>query len=366
MSKKRAIIKWSLIVILSLIVCVVSFGFWFVSLLPSNAGSSNLNDTRPTDLPYLSQQDTVSRGNILVVVTSCSTMGDNGKPTGYELTELSRAYYVFQANGFEVTIASPLGGKPPVIIDKDDMGKFDYAFLNDTTAQRKVSNSIAIEKVNPEEFRAVYFAGGKGAMFDFPENTTIQSLVSEYYQTGKVVGAVCHGPAALVNATLSDGRPLLTNKTVSSFTNTEELFLIPDAETIFPFLLQDKLEEKGAQFSDGHMYLKNVCKDGNLVTGQNPWSTWAVAELMVQQLGYTPAKRVITPEENTIELLTSYQNQGYGAAKAKALELLGKEPKSVDRMLLAMHSIVAAMQFDLGKFVDLLRLLAAIKNQLGE
>src|SRR5690606_7203536 len=109
--------------------------------------------------------------------------------TGYELTELSRAYYVFQANGFVVDIASPLGGKPPVVIDDDDMGVFDYAFLNDSIAQKKANNTIAMQAVNADEYAAIYFVGGKGAMYDFPQNKYIQSIVRDFYESGKVIGA---------------------------------------------------------------------------------------------------------------------------------------------------------------------------------
>ena len=252
---------------------------------------------------------------ILAVVTSTETMGSSGKSTGYELTELSRTYYVLKANGFEVDVASPLGGKAPVVIDKDDMRIFDYAFLNDSEATRKANNTIALESVNAADYDGIFFVGGKGAMFDFPNNKTIQQIVKNYYQKGKVIGAVCHGPAALVNVTLDNGKPLLENKTVSSFTNKEELLLIPDAETIFPFLLQDKLTAQGAKFNEGTMYLNKVSHDKNLVTGQNPWSTWKFAETMVKQLGYTPKPREITPEENAVKILETYEK--YGSKKAK-------------------------------------------------
>jgi putative intracellular protease/amidase len=362
MLKKYPIIKWSLIVFVSTILIVISFGFWFMNLLPSIDSRSELKNTLPKNLSYLSNSVKPARGKILAVVTSCDIMGSSNKKTGFELTELSRAYYVFQANGFEVDIASPLGGNPPVVIDGDDMGAFDYAFLNDTSAQYKVEHSIVIEQVNADDYQAIYFVGGKGAVWDFPNNTKIQSLVSEYYQSGKVIGAVCHGPAALVNVTLDDGSSLLANKTVSGFTNNEELFLIPDAKTIFPFLLQDKLVEKGAQFSAGGMYLENISHDGNLITGQNPWSTWALAETMIKQLGYNPIEREITAEENTINILSIYENKGYDKAKTEMEAMMYQQNDSIDRILLAMHSIVAGMQWDIGKVVDLLGLVSHAKS----
>ncbi len=361
MLKKYPILKWILISITSLLVVLISFGIWFMSLLPIDEMKERFKtlETSSVDtIPYLFEDVIPKRGKILAVVTSSNTMGSSGKSTGYELTELSRAYYVFKANGFDVDIASPLGGKPPVVIDDDDMGEFDYAFLNDSIAQYKTSHTIAIADVAEEEYQAVFFVGGKGAMFDFPDNRAIQSIVRNYYQSGKVIGAVCHGPAALVNVTLDNGRPLIENKKISAFTNKEELLLIPDAKSIFPFLLQDKLAAKGAQFNEGAMYLEKISHDENLVTGQNPWSTWILAETMITQLGYTPKNRQITAEENAVKVLQVYEN--YGSKKAKKLieTMASQENRPMSREFIASHSIIAAMQLDIGRFFSLIGLVS--------
>lgn len=359
MSGKRKIIKWSLIVLAGLIVSIVLFGVWFMSLIPPVPESAKkIKAITPAELPYLTEDRVPYRGKILAVVTNTAKMGSSGKSTGYELTELSRAYYVFQANGFEVDVASPLGGAPPVVVDGDDMGEYDFAFLNDTIAQVNIKRSIAMKDVDPKTYQAVYFVGGKGTLFDFPNNQSIQSLVKEYYESGKVVSAVCHGPAALVNVTLSNGTLLLANREVSSFTNKEELLLIPDAAEVFPFLLQDKLIENGANFNEGFMYLNKVSKDGNLITGQNPWSTWEVAESVIKQMGYVPKKRIVTAEENSISVLVALEAEGYKRAKVAIDTFCSRDAMSIDRRLLAMHSIVAAMQFDLKKAVNQIRLLA--------
>lgn len=362
MARKKTIIKWSLITLAGLIAAVTVFGFWFMSLLGPAPDTAALAATTPKEIPYLTTDSIANRGKILAVVTSCAVMGSSGKATGYELSELARAYYVFMHNGFEVEVASPLGGKPPEIRDDDDMGLYDYAFLNDPAAQHKVKHTIAMKDVDPEDYAAVYFVGGKGAMFDFPDNKYIQQLVREYYTSGKVIGAVCHGPSALVNVTMDDGKPMLVNKTVCGFTNEEELFLIPEAPDIFPFLLQDKLAEQGARFDEGFLYLENVVQDGNLVTGQNPWSTWSLAETMIRQMGYAPKKRAKTDEENAVTVLKAYTTSGYGHAKQRLTKLYLDEQRYVNRELIAIHGIVAAMQWDLGKAVDLIRLLAYAKS----
>ncbi|MTI23888.1 type 1 glutamine amidotransferase domain-containing protein [Fulvivirga kasyanovii] len=363
MSRKKRIIKRALIVFTGLIVAVVGFGYWFMSLLhPIDSALLNMESTTPGDLSYVMKNRPPYRGKILAVVTSCGTMGESGKATGYEMSELARAYYVFVANGFEVDVASPAGGKPPVVIDDEDMGRFDHAFLNDTVAQNKVSNTLPMQDVNPDDYEAIYFVGGKGTLFDFPQNQHIQSIVRQYHEEGKVVGAVCHGPAALVNVKLNNGHYLLRGRSVSAFTNQEELFLIKDARSIFPFLLQDKLIENGADFKEGYMYLEQVVKDGNLITGQNPWSTWAVAEAMVGQLGYAPKHRNKTGEELSVEVLETFEVHGYDHAIALIDHFSAAEQAPLSRELLAVHSILAAMQWDVVKAVKIIGLLKYAKS----
>ncbi|WP_271783840.1 type 1 glutamine amidotransferase domain-containing protein [Aquimarina algiphila] len=351
MFKKYRILKWLAVFLISLIVVIVSFGIWFKGLIPPK--DLSLETITKSDLPYLSQNKIPKRGKVLAVVTSTATMGSSGKTTGYELTELARAYYTFEANGFKVDIASPKGGASPVVIDDEDMGAYDYAFLNDTIAQYKVAHTIPIHKVIPESYDAVYFAGGKGTMYDFPNNKSIQAIVKDYYQSNKVIGAVCHGPSALVNVTLDNGKSMLENKKISGFTNKEELLLISDAASIFPFLLQDKLIENGAKFNEGEMYLEKISLDRNLVTGQNPWSTWGVVEGMIQQMGYEPKHRKLTDEENAVRVLATYKALGKRKAKEMISNLLLKEKKPLSRLLIAKHSIMAAMQGNISDFFNL-------------
>jgi putative intracellular protease/amidase len=345
-----------------LISLIALFLYWLITSLSVDQPIKNIKDIKPAQVPYIAKAITQKRGKILAVVTSTDVMGASGKSTGYELTELSRAYYVFTSNGFEVDIASPKGGLPPVVIDDDDMAEFDFAFLNDEHAQAKVQNSFAIADVNAQDYQAVYFIGGKGAMFDFPNNTAIQNIVSEMYEQGKTVAAICHGPAALVNVKLSDGSYLLANKQVSSFTNEEELFLIPDAEVIFPFLLEDKLRQQGARPEVGTRYLEQVSHDGNLITGQNPWSVWKTAETIITQLGYQPVAREISATEHTVNVLRNYHKHGFSMAKQQLIELVNSPQISVDKNLLAMHSILAAMDWEIGTSIEIIRLLHATRT----
>lgn len=361
MLKKYPIVKWTLLVLTSLIILLVGFGWWFMNLIPKR--TPGITTTQVTDLAYVSEDIQSYKGKILIIVTSTGTMGNSGKNTGYELTELSRAYYVFEANGFKVDIASPKGGEPPVVIDDEDMGSYDFAFLNDNKAQRKVKNSIPVSKINSNDYEAVFFTGGKGAMFDFPKNKDIQRIIKNLYESNKVIGAVCHGPAALVNVTLSDNSLLVKGKNISGFTNKEELLLISDAETIFPFLLQEKLVENGAKFDEGYLYLEQVSHDENLITGQNPWSTWLVAETVVEQLGCTPKYREKTPEENAVKILNTFNREGKQEAKKMIDEICIVQNKPVARILIAKHSIMAIMQGNFGDFYNLLALTSYAKKK---
>jgi putative intracellular protease/amidase len=306
--------------------------------------------SKPADLAFLRDGVRERRGRVLAVITSTATIGDSGKKAGYELTELSRAYYVFRANGYDVDIASPRGGEPPMTLD-EDLDQADHAFLNDADAQRRVKATLRLQDVDASRYEAVYFVGGKGTMFDFPDNADIHRIVRTVHGRGGVIGAVCHGPVALLNVRLDDGSRLLSGRRVTGFSNDEELFLIENARELFPSLLQDALRDAGARYVEGPMYLDNTIVDDRLVTGQNPWSTWSVAEAMVRAMGHAPVARASTREEHAVRVLLAYRKQGMTAAQA-----LRKKHPDADRRLILMHALVAGMRGDLGGAFHLQRL----------
>ncbi len=354
-------IKKILISVVLLIALVVGTGYWFIGLIGEMPDLKAMESTQPSSVAYLQRKVDTGRGNILIVVTSATEMGESGKKTGYELTELSRAYYVFSVNGFEVDIASPKGGEPSAIIDDEDMTIYDFAFLNDVEAQQKVKHTIKTADVQAGNYAAVYFVGGKGAMFDFPQDEAIQAFTASIYEAGGTVSAVCHGPAALVNVQLSDGSYLIANKQVSSFTNEEELFLIPDAEVIFPFLLEDKLRERQGVFVGGTAYLQQVSKDERLLTGQNPWSVWKVAEDVIRSMGYEPVQRDKTSTEFSIDVLKTYEQFGFETARTQLQQFHADPGKPIDKVIIGMHSILAVMNVEPLKALDLALLLQSIQ-----
>lgn len=340
---KRWIKRGLLACAAGLVVAVVG-GFAYVHALDLDSQPPARADSTVADLDFMRDAMPATRGKILAVVTSTSHFPGGEKKAGFELTELARAYYVFRANGYEVDIASPQGGSPPMRLDDEDMVAADYAFLNDTDARRKLDASLVLREVDPAQYAAVYFVGGKGTMFDFPGDADLQRVVRTVYQAGGVIGAVCHGPAALLEVVLDDGTPLLRNRRVAGFSNAEELFLIKDARARFPYLLQDRLQEKGAKYVEGPMYVDTTVVDGRLVTGQNPWSTWSTAEAMVRALGHEPVARAPGRDELAVQVLAAYHRDGIDAARRARVA----RPEA-DKRLLLMHALVAGMQGRLGE-----------------
>ena len=353
-----------------ILLVIVAVAVWLWSLIDTSQATTDLSTSKAEQIAYLQQSgaaqtDVKPQGKVLAVVTSTgfyppAVVDGKTKKTGYELSELSRFYWVLQANGFAVDIASPLGGDAPLVLDDDDMAEFDYAFLNDAAAMQKARNTIKLSDVNPADYQAIYFVGGKGAMYDFPQDPDIARLVQAMVAQQKLVLAVCHGPAALVQLTNSDGTPWLTGKKVTSFTNAEELLLMPDAAQRFSFLLQSKLEQQGALFDEGPRYLPNLVIDGQLITGQNPWSVWQLAEATVRALGVKPLPRLATAEERTMQLLQIHQQQGLAAAKSQIDPLLAQGP--LQRNLVLTMALVSGMAGEWAHTVSLLRLTAELKK----
>ena len=135
------------------------------------------------------------------------------------------------------------------------------------------------------------------------------------------------------------------------------MFLIPDARNVFPFLLEEELIAQGANFSGGERYLEKVSVDGKLVTGQNPWSVWDVAESMIKQLGFEVRPREVTAEEHSVDILSVYEKNGFSTALSHMQSILNTSGTSVDKLLIAMHGVVSVMDWDFPKTLDLLRLL---------
>jgi putative intracellular protease/amidase len=183
---------------------------------------------------------------------------------------------------------------------------------------RMLANTRATRDVDGEDYAAVYVVGGKGAMFDLPEDRALGKLIADIYEAGGIVAAVCHGPAALVNVRLGDGTSLVAGKALTGFSNEEEAVFGKRWAKEFPFQLEDALRERGARWQEAPLMMPKLAIDGRLITGQNPYSTPAVAEAIVTALGRTPVARQPWRDELSMGLV---QRLLAGETEAARVEL---------------------------------------------
>jgi putative intracellular protease/amidase len=227
----------------------------------------------------------MSNRKILVVLTSHNELGDSGKATGFYYEEMTDPYYIFEDAGFEVELASVKGGKPThdpgSLPDEEKRAASITRFLSDSNGLDKLAKTTAISDISAAEYDGIFLAGGHGAMWDFPESAALATLLGEFYSSGKVVSAVCHGPAGLIGAKDETGNSIISGKKVTGFSNEEET--MTGLAGIVPFMLQDSLSALG-EYESGPRFRPYSVIDGNLVTGQNPASSTVTAENMVKVL----------------------------------------------------------------------------------
>ena len=221
-----------------------------------------------------------------MVVTSQATMGSTGKPTGLWLDELAVPYLRFADAGADVTVASIHGGKVPVdprsTPPTGPEAPVVERFLADPTAARVLSHAVPIEALDATRFDAVFLAGGHGTMFDFAVSNALASALSRAWRAGRIVAAVCHGPAGLLGAVDSDARPVVAGRRVTAFSNAEEEAV--GLTKAVPFLLQDRLRSLGATVETGPSFQPFAVADGRLITGQNPASALRTADLTLEAI----------------------------------------------------------------------------------
>lgn len=224
---------------------------------------------------------------VLIVVTSHTRLGETGRATGFYFDEMATPYYALADAGHAVEIASIQGGAAAhdpgsVSADPAQRPAAVRRFLADPAAMAKLGATLAIDAVDPAAYGAIFLPGGHGTMWDFPTSPALARAVGAIHAAGGVVGAVCHGPAGLVNARRADGEPLVAGLRVNSFTDAEEAAV--NLTQAMPFLLQSRLTELGGRFEAGANFTAKAVRDGRLVTGQNPMSVAAVSALMVEAL----------------------------------------------------------------------------------
>lgn len=215
--------------------------------------------------------------NILMIVTSHNQI-DANHPTGLWLEEFAIPYQLFRQQTYTLTVASPAGGMTP--IDPKSLEPSATAETHQDALQA-LQYTEPLASIDPLQYDAVFFPGGHGTMYDLPTEQ-VGEIVSQLFKAGKIIAAVCHGPAALVAAKQPDGTPLVKGKTVTGFTNEEEEAV--QLAKLMPFLLESRLRELGAKFEKAPNWQDYVIVDGQLITGQNPQSSASTAKAVIKAL----------------------------------------------------------------------------------
>lgn len=217
---------------------------------------------------------------VLFVVTSHGELGDTGKKTGYFLSEVTHPWSVV-SEYYDIDVVSPKGGEPPV--DGFDLSDpINQRYWNDAAWQQKMQHTMTPGEVDPSEYKAIFYAGGHGAMWDFPDNRELAAIAEAIYEAGGIVAAVCHGPAGLLPIRLKDGSVFVKARKLTSFTNPEEY--ANGTADVVPFLLETALENEGALFEEGGQWANHVVEDGRLITGQNPQSALHLGQALLKAL----------------------------------------------------------------------------------
>lgn len=222
---------------------------------------------------------------ILMVLTSHDRLGDTDKKTGFWLEEFTAPYYVFKDAGATVTLASPKGGRPPLDPKSDEPDAQTAAterFKKDETAQRALAHTHPLSSVTPDDFQAVFYPGGHGPLWDLAESRESIALLESFAAAGKPIAAVCHAPGVFRHTKGPNGSPLVSGRSVTGFTNTEEE--AAGLTEVVPFLVEDSLKQNGGKYSKAGDWQPHVVTDENLITGQNPASSQPAAEALLKLL----------------------------------------------------------------------------------
>ena len=223
--------------------------------------------------------------NILMILTSHDQLGNTGRKTGFWLEEFAAPFYVFKDAGVTLTLASPLGGQPPLDPTSDDAASQTDAtrrFKADSAAQSALASTVKLSTLKAADFDAVFYPGGHGPLWDLAEDNASIALVDAMIASAKPVAAVCHAPGVLRHARTPGGRPLVQGQNVTGFANTEEE--AAGLTQVVPFLVEDMLRESGGIYSMAADWQAHVVVDGLLITGQNPASSAPAAKALLSKL----------------------------------------------------------------------------------
>lgn len=235
------------------------------------------------------QSPTKANGKILVVMTNHSAYPSRSDKTGLWLTELTHFYEVALAAGYDMDFVSPLGGQVPLderSLKSIYLDKSARDHLADPAFMQRLKTTLAPNMINPSQYKAIYYTGGHGTMWDFPTNKALQNISEQIYRQGGIVSAVCHGVGGLLPLQDEYGKPLIAGRIVTGFANIEET--LSGIKSQVPFSLQNGLIERGANYKQAFVpFTSYVVSDDRIITGQNPQSSKEIAEAVVKRLSTT-------------------------------------------------------------------------------
>jgi putative intracellular protease/amidase len=231
---------------------------------------------------------------VLIVVANPSTSTTMGWPVGFWGAELTHPYYELTERGVEVTIASPAGGKVEMdsLSDPRDPSRWSaedlitMGFVNTPELMALLEDTPKLADLDLDEYDAITVAGGQSPMFTFRDDDELKRAIRHFYEAEKPTAVYCHGTAALVDLTLSDGSYLVDGKTVTGFANAEEEFSDTFVgQKVMPWRVEDVLRERGANYVQGGLFKAYAVRDGRLITGQQQYSGRKVAQMLIEALG---------------------------------------------------------------------------------
>ncbi|MCG4260991.1 type 1 glutamine amidotransferase domain-containing protein [Acetobacter senegalensis] len=224
--------------------------------------------------------------HILHVATNISHFDNPVHSTGLWLSELTHAWDVFAAKGYEQRIVSPKGGKVPLdprALKWPMRDASSRAWLADPAKMALLSSTPCPADINRQDYDAIYFTGGHGVMWDFPDSEDLQAITRAVWEKGGIVSAVCHGYCGLLNTRLADGSFLVSGRKITGFSWTEERLAGVSGQ--IPYNAESEMKERAALYEKAFLpFMSHVVADGRLVTGQNPFSARATAKKILSLL----------------------------------------------------------------------------------
>ncbi|WP_130802811.1 type 1 glutamine amidotransferase domain-containing protein [Acinetobacter ihumii] len=262
-----------------------NFQSWLIGLCMSILSSS----VSYANAALLDQSTHAPKAKILVVMTNHSAYPSRSDTTGLWLTELTHFYDIAIASGYEIDFVSPNGGSVPLderSLKPIYLDKSAKAHLADAQFMQRLKTTFAPNAIDPSKYKAIYYTGGHGTMWDFPNNEGLKRIAEQIYQQGGIVSAVCHGVGGLLPLQTQEGKPLISGRTVTGFANIEES--LSGIKSQVPFSLEDSLAAHGAKYKRALIpFTSYVISDDRIITGQNPQSSKEIAEAVMKRLEKT-------------------------------------------------------------------------------